>query len=1350
MMMSKTTIISGFVFLIGLAANASAVDRDWTNAGGDRLWRTAANWSGGAVPTSADKAAIRNAAILGPIIDSNTTAAANVIVLGDWSSASDTLDMTGGSLTVGQWFSLGYYVQNSGTFTISAGTVTIGSYMYVGNGGTGTVTISGGSLTVAATLSVAQQTGSTGRVNLTGGTITAGALNITSGGRMNITNGTLIIDGNQIATIRSYEIDYRITAFNGAGKLAYEYNIANPGKTTVTAVAGAVVSWDNGGGNNLWSTAANWNPDGLPEISTIISIGTAAAAPIINSPTAAAGFQIRVGAVGGANLTMNGGSLNVGQWLMIGIEALGRPGTFTMNGGTINLGVFSAGGGHLWLGYISSGTFTMNGGTLNAPGRFGLGFSGGSAAVHLDGGTITAGSFSMTSSCSMDITGGTLIIDGDQTATISSYKNSGWMTAFGGVGTLVCEYNTANPGKTTVTAIAPVAGDMDKDRDVDIDDLVLFANDWLDPNSANAANFDGQGRVDFKDFAILAVNWIKGIVTNWHIVTTQYPTDDLVVTPYQAGDFGIVGDGVTDVTNAIQSALTSVSNLGGGTLFLPAGNYKISGNLTIPGRVTLRGEWQKPEIGSPIVGTILQAYAGRGDANAAPFIGLSNCSGVKGLAIWYPEQLAGDIRPYPPAFQRISGTNHTIENVTFVNAYFGFTTYNTSITACPFVRNIYGTPLKIGIEFDCLADIGRLETVHFSPDYWRYSGLPNAPTANEHAQWIYDNGTGLIMRRIDWSYSAYVTVEGYNIGLSILPSRYDGVFSNGQCYAYTLRNCKTGVYFEDNSAPGMLLSRFDIEQAQVGVHFSTSASQPALFHTCSIDASDKAVLNEGAAMVMMQNCDIQHGTVKVNGGYLTIVNSDFGSTTTSHIELASSVHGASILGNRFSGTPQIINNTSYPVYIDHTALAVAALPAYDYKKPQSEFKPAKSSIFVVTKYPYNAKGDGTTDDTAAFQTALADAAANGGGIVFVPGGDYRLNSTLTIPAGVELRGVFDVPHQTSARGSVLNIYAGRNQENGTPFIQIESGAGIRGLTLHYPEQIYNASDTVNYGMVPYPFMIRGLGSDIYIINVAATIPYQLLDLATYRCDNHYVDYIQSTALKTGIHVGGASVGGQIHNCQLNPSSYTHASAYYASIPPNASDGIHQYLWNTARPYVFGNMSEEVLHQNFVFGALYGVHLVEESGFGPSGHCLGMGADQGTRAMQIDAVGSAAMDMINTQLVTVDSTNGRYIETGNSFDGTLRLFNTACWGIADHSVVVNSGRLELLLFNNVKAGAVAYDVQGTAALSCISADVLNYVDTFLLIGPNATAEFISNIINTSEAQMPVNSSNVTSIGNLRIQ
>lgn len=47
---------------------------------------------------------------------------------------------------------------------------------------------------------------------------------------------------------------------------------------------------------------------------------------------------------------------------------------------------------------------------------------------------------------------------------------------------------------------------------------------------------------------------------------------------------------------------------------------------------------------------------------------------------------------------------------------------------------------------------------------------------------------------------------------------------------------------------------------------------------------------------------------------------------------------------------------------------------------------------------YGAAGDGLTDDTRAFQRAIDAAARNGGGIVWVPNGTYRLTSRLTIGA----------------------------------------------------------------------------------------------------------------------------------------------------------------------------------------------------------------------------------------------------------------------------------------------------------------------------------------------------------------
>ncbi|AQT69810.1 Pectate lyase superfamily protein [Anaerohalosphaera lusitana] len=1164
-----------------------------------------------------------------------------------------------------------------------------------------------------------------------------------------ITSNTYTNTGLSADTTYTYTVTMR-DSYGTEGTASDPQSVSTWSSTTTSIV------WDTYAASADWGTASNWSPyiSGSPEgnFKCVFNRSGTAEAVVTDVHYFNQLVQGDNGAAdAGVIRVKDGGSLNTASgWSGIGYNRKAK--MIVEAGGQVNFG------GHLWVGQNSGGvgTLDLQGGTVNVKGSFSLGWSGGTGYANIKDGVLNlnqwAGLDAVKGSSHMDIEHGQVVIGGrSQTGVVDEHVKAGRITAFGGTGRIIYDYNITNPGKTTIRAIEGVDGDVNRDGGVNMLDLADLADDWLTADCDSPANFDEWCLVDFHDFASIAANWQTGVATNWHVADTIYMTEDIIVTPYRAENFGIVADGVTDVTDEIQDALIFIDNIGGGTLFLPAGNYKVSGNLTIPGRVMLRGDWQQPQPGSPVVGTVLQAYAGRGDQNAAPFIELSGSSGINGITIWYPEQTPDNIQPYPPT---IHGGGNTVENVTFVNSYFAFTTFREGTTARPFVRNVYGTPLKTGIEFDCLADIGRMETVHFSPDYWAGSGLPNAPTAGQHESWIYNNGTGVIVRRIDWSYSCYVTVEGYSIGFALRPSRNDGKVPNGQSYAFDLIDCKTGVHIEASAYAGYQFTRFNIQDAQTGVYLASTSSETDMFHTCTISASGDAILSDGSAKVMIMSCDIQQGPLDINGGYLSVINSSFADTASNDIELAGNVRGASILGNTFIGGAHIADNTAYPVHIDHTPLAVDPLPAYDYRKPATVYQPAKADLFVVTDPPYNAVADGVTDNTAAFQSALTAADANGGGIVFVPGGTYRLEGTLVVPSGVELRGVYDCPHGTSQKGSLLNVYAGRNNANGTPFIQLESGAGIRGLNFHYPEQIYDENDTTNYGMAPYPFLIRGLGSDVYVINIAATIPYQLLDLATYRCDRHYIDYIMSTALKIGIHVGNGSTDGQIHNCQLNPSAFTHQGSYYESIPYGTADDIHKIQWRDATPYLFGHMTGQVLHENFVFGGAKGVHLVNENGNGPSGYCMGMGVDQCTNAMQIDDIGSGGLDMINSQIVTVNSTSGRYLETGASLIDTFRMFSCSGWGSHQYSAVINGGDVRLQLFHLARDGeAGAFAVHNTAQLESLGGDLRDYLGSgrpFLTIDGSASAAFIGNVINTDPSQMPANTSNVTSIGNLRVQ
>ena len=106
-------------------------------------------------------------------------------------------------------------------------------------------------------------------------------------------------------------------------------------------------------------------------------------------------------------------------------------------------------------------------------------------------------------------------------------------------------------------------------------------------------------------------------------------------------------------------------------------------------------------------------------------------------------------------------------------------------------------------------------------------------------------------------------------------------------------------------------------------------------------------------------------------------------------------------------------------------------------------KPGNLDLYVVTDPIWGAKKDAVTDDTGAIQKAMDAAANKGGGIVFfVPGGEYAMRGNLVIPSGVELRGVYDVPHHTIGRGSVMYVYAGRNQPAAAPFIIQKEHSGL--------------------------------------------------------------------------------------------------------------------------------------------------------------------------------------------------------------------------------------------------------------------------------------------------------------------
>jgi hypothetical protein len=230
-------------------------------------------------------------------------------------------------------------------------------------------------------------------------------------------------------------------------------------------------------------------------------------------------------------------------------------------------------------------------------------------------------------------------------------------------------------------------------------------------------------------------------------------------------DHGAVGDGVTDNTAAFQKAMDAIHADGGGIVSVPTGRYRFQGTLRVPARVTLEGVWRSPVRGEPFGadGSVLLVTAGQGDPDGPPFLRMGESSTLKGLTIFYPEQVrANPPTPYPWTVQTEpkGSDNVGIHDVTMVNPYQAVD-FGTHPAGRHTVNNLHGYPLLNGIYVNQCYDVGRLENVHFWP-FWDLD--PNSPL------WAFtkEKGRAFILGKTDGEMGHNLFSIFYSIGMHFI------------------------------------------------------------------------------------------------------------------------------------------------------------------------------------------------------------------------------------------------------------------------------------------------------------------------------------------------------------------------------------------------------------------------------------------------------------------------------------------------------------------------------------------------------------------------------------------------------
>ncbi len=167
-------------------------------------------------------------------------------------------------------------------------------------------------------------------------------------------------------------------------------------------------------------------------------------------------------------------------------------------------------------------------------------------------------------------------------------------------------------------------------------------------------------------------------------------------------------------------------------------------------------------------------------------------------------------------------------------------------------------------------------------------------------------------------------------------------------------------------------------------------------------------------------------------------------------------------------------------------------------------------VAMTTPQQYGAKGDGITDDSAAFQNAMNAvyrSGGNGGGVIYVPPANYAFANPISIPTGVTLHGDWQDWTKGSGGcvGTTFKVYCGAGSTNNPPFITMGQSAALKGINLWYPNQNPNS-------ITPYPYTIA-LNGNCVVQNVVLVNPYLGIQA------NGATEWILSTVIGSPLYLG---------------------------------------------------------------------------------------------------------------------------------------------------------------------------------------------------------------------------------------
>jgi hypothetical protein len=314
-----------------------------------------------------------------------------------------------------------------------------------------------------------------------------------------------------------------------------------------------------------------------------------------------------------------------------------------------------------------------------------------------------------------------------------------------------------------------------------------------------------------------------------------------------------------------------------------------------------------------------------------------------------------------------------------------------------------------------------------------------------------------------------------------------------------------------------------------------------------------------------------------------------------------------------------------------------------------------SAQIQVREKPFRARGDGKTDDTAAFQKALDAAAAAGGGIVFAPAGRYLIKSHLRVPGNTTLSGVGRAPQTYDPKEPRTTLLAveGAGNADGTPFLSLVGpNSTLEGITVFYPEQ--KIAETP----VAYPWTVRGgTGDNISLINVLLVNPYQGVDLGgTITTARHYVRGLYGQPLSKGLLVDQCYDIGRVKEVHFWP--------FWTQ-----DKKIIDYTTTHGTGFIFRRTDWEVVEDIFVWGYQTGAQLTASKHGAMNGQMTNINLDNVDVGVDVDETQPYVIHFSNLNIANAGAGTRHIAVWGHgSKPAEITIRGASFWGQLNQAVL----------------------------------------------------------------------------------